>query len=143
MLKSYWDAAQRTYSLLCSLLSNILHSFMYSFLMTHMSQASASRSQDEQYFGSQQALLQQQLADLRLRADKFGAEGREATDGLRKKRLKLQQDLEVLTCVCYSNAAGRAILLLRPLHAELFLRCCHLACLHQIKFSHHMADRLL
>ena len=58
-------------------------------------QASANRSQDEQYFGSHQALLQQQFADLRLKIDKFGADSREASDGLRKKRLKLQQDLEV------------------------------------------------
>ena len=60
-------------------------------------------------------MLQQQLADLRLKADKFGAEGREASDGLRKKRLKLQQDLEVLTCLCYSSAGGKNVLLRRPL----------------------------
>lgn len=61
-------------------------------------QASATRNEDEQFFGSQQALLQQQLADLRLKADQFRAEGHEASNGLRKKRLKLQQDLEVCLC---------------------------------------------
>lgn len=58
-------------------------------------QATATRSQDEQYFSTQQALLQQQLADLRQTADKTGAANREASDGLRKNRLKLQQELEV------------------------------------------------
>ena len=58
-------------------------------------QASATRSQDEQYFANQQALLQQQLADLKLKAEKFGSESREASDSLRKKRLKLQQEVEV------------------------------------------------
>ncbi|KAL3152562.1 hypothetical protein ABBQ32_001587 [Trebouxia sp. C0010 RCD-2024] len=57
--------------------------------------ATATRSQDEQYFSTQQALLQQQLADLRQTADKTGAANREASDGLRKNRLKLQQELEV------------------------------------------------
>ena len=74
-------------------------------------QASATRSQDEQYFSNQQALLQQQLADLRLKADKLRAEGREAADGLRKKRLKLQQDLEVHTCASCSSAGGKIVLL--------------------------------
>lgn len=94
-------------------LPSLLHSFLHSFctaskpptqLLAQLPachqvcvclQASATRNEDEQFFGSQQALLQQQLADLRLKADQFRAEGREASNGLRKKRLKLQQDLEV------------------------------------------------
>lgn len=70
---------------------------MYSYCVLHLVclQATATRSQDEQYFSSQQALLQQQLADMRLKADKTRAGNHEASDGLRKNRLKLQQELEV------------------------------------------------
>ena len=56
-----------------------------------------------QYFASQQALLQKQLAELTLTARKFSAEGAEVQEGLRKKRLKLQQEVEVSLlklCVC-------------------------------------------
>ncbi|DBA70798.1 hypothetical protein WJX79_008514 [Trebouxia sp. C0005] len=58
-------------------------------------QATANRSQDVQYYADQQALLQKQLAELTLRAQKFGAESLEASEGLRKKRLKLHQEVEV------------------------------------------------
>ena len=59
-------------------------------------QAAASREQDERHFAEQQALLQKQLADLKLRAAKFASESSETSESLRKKRLKLQQDVEVL-----------------------------------------------
>ena len=58
-------------------------------------QATLNRSQDVQYFATQQALLQKQLAELTLTARKFGAESTETQEGLRKKRLKLQQEVEV------------------------------------------------
>ncbi len=58
-------------------------------------QASATRSQDEQYYASQQGTLSQQLAELTLRAAKYGGECTEDAEGLRKKRLKLQQEVEV------------------------------------------------
>jgi hypothetical protein len=58
-------------------------------------QATANRSQDAEYYANQQALLQKQLAELTLRAQKYGAESLEASEGLRKKRLKLNQEVEV------------------------------------------------
>lgn len=58
-------------------------------------QASADRGQDEKYYADQQALLQKQLADLKLTAEKYGAESGEAYEGLSKKRLKMQQEVEV------------------------------------------------
>ena len=60
-----------------------------------MAQAATSREQDERHFSEQQALLQKQMADLKLRASKFGSESSQVSDSLRKKRLKLQQDVEV------------------------------------------------
>ena len=57
--------------------------------------ATANRSQDAEYYANQQALLQKQLAELTLRAQNFGAETLEASEGLRKKRLKLHQEVEV------------------------------------------------
>ena len=66
-----------------------------SLLLSCVPQATANRSQDAQYYANQQALLQKQLADLTLRAQKLGAESLEASEGLRKKRLKLHQEVEV------------------------------------------------
>jgi len=66
-----------------------------SLLSSCVLQATANRNQDAQYYANQQALLQKQLAELTLRAQKFGAESLEASEGLRKKRLKLHQDVEV------------------------------------------------
>ena len=60
-------------------------------------QAAASRDQDERH-GEQQGQLEKQMADLKLRASKFGTESSEVSDSLRKKRLKLQQDVEVSYC---------------------------------------------
>ena len=58
-------------------------------------QASSARSQDTQSFAQQQALLQKQLADLKLKYDTFSADSTAANDALHKKRLKLQQEVEV------------------------------------------------
>ena len=60
-----------------------------------MLQATATRAQDDKYYAEQQKLLLKQLADLTLKDEKFGAESKEALEVLRKKRLKLQQEVEV------------------------------------------------
>lgn len=72
-------------------------------------QASAARSQDQQSFQQQQALLQKKLAELRLKYDQFTAESSAANDALHKKRLKLQQEVEVCC--------------LKKLHGTMQLRC--------------------
>lgn len=83
-------------------------------------QATLNRSQDVQYFASQQALLQKQLAELTLTARKLRAEGAEFQDGLRKKRLKLQQEVEVVftqPCPqpeCKHNLGVNAVMLFGP-----------------------------
>ena len=81
-------------------------------------QATLNRSQDVQYFASQQALLQKQLAELTLTARNLSAEGAEFQVGLRKKRLKLQQEVEVVftqPCAqpeCKHNLGVNAVMLL-------------------------------
>lgn len=48
-------------------------------------------------------MLQKQLADLKLKYDKFSADSTAANDALHKKRLKLQQEVEVCCEVMTSN----------------------------------------
>ena len=72
-----------------------------------MMQASSARSQDTQSFAQQQALLQKQLADLKLKYDTFSADSTAANDALHKKRLKLQQEVEVLADLMYILKAGK------------------------------------
>ncbi len=80
-----WRSAQRRKGLRSAIL----------LLLPPVLQATANRSQDAEYYANQQALLQKQLAELTLRVQKFGAESLEASEGLRKKRLKLHQEVEV------------------------------------------------
>ena len=46
-------------------------------------------------FAQHKAMLEKQLADLKLKCDAFTADSKSANDALHKKRLKLQQEVEV------------------------------------------------
>ena len=48
-----------------------------------------------QSFAQHKAMLEKQLADLKLKCDAFGADSNSANDALHKKCLKLQQEVEV------------------------------------------------